>query len=293
MRPLGAGDRRLDRGEVELEDLGELRVGVAVATEQPLLLRVALDEVHAVASAGQLQVAQGLVVHRPVRGGRTVLGTHVRERRPIRELERRAPVPEELDEPADHPVLAEHLREREDQVGRGGSRRERAPDPNAHDQRRRQEHRLAEHRRLRLDPAHPPPEDAEPVHHRRVGVRPDERVRKGETVLERDHLAQMLEVHLVADPRPGRNHPDAVERLLGPSEQRVPLAVAAILPLDVGLIRLGRPEEVHLDRVIDDEVDVHERVHLRGVAADARHRRAHRGEVDHGRDTREVLHQHA
>ena len=55
----------------------------------------------------------------------------------------------------------------------------------------------------------------------------------------------------------------------------------------------GDAEQVHLHRVVDDEVDVDERVHPRRIAAGPRHRRAHRREVDHRRDAREVLHQHA
>ena len=291
LRPLRSGDRGFDRGEVELDDLGEGRLGVAVATEQALLLRVALDEIDPVAPPGEPEVAQGLVVDRPVRGRGPVLGAHVRQRRAVRELERRAAVAEELHEPSDHPVLAEHLGERQDQVGRRRPGRERAANPNADDERRRQEHRLAEHRGLGLDPAHAPPEHAEPVHHRRVGVGPHQRVGERDAVLDRDHLAEVLEVHLVADPRAGRHHADAVERLLRPAQQRVPLAVAPVLPLDVRLVRRRRAEQVDLHRVIDDQVHVHQRRHPGRVAAGARHRRAHRGQIDDRGHAREVLHQ--
>ena len=44
---------------------------------------------------------------------------------------------------------------------------------------------LAEHGRLRLDPAHSPAEDAEAVDHRGVGVRAHERVREGHGLPER------------------------------------------------------------------------------------------------------------
>ena len=46
----------------------------------------------------------------------------------------------------------------------------------------RDEHRdrLAEHRRLGLDPADAPAEDAQAVNHRRVRVGPDQRVRVGQ-----------------------------------------------------------------------------------------------------------------
>ena len=42
---------------------------------------------------------------------------------------------------------------------------------------RRQEiNRLAQHPRLRLDAAHAPADDAQPVDHRRVGIRADQRI---------------------------------------------------------------------------------------------------------------------
>src|SRR4029450_11541715 len=101
--------RGLDRGEVELEDLGEGGLGFPVTAEQALLLRVTLDEVDPVAATRELQVAKRLPVDRPESGRGTGLRAHVRERGAIRELEGRAAVPEELDEPPDDAVVSEDL----------------------------------------------------------------------------------------------------------------------------------------------------------------------------------------
>ena len=57
--------------------------------------------------------------------------------------------------------------------------------------------------------------------------------------------------------------------------------------------RVGGAERVDLHRVVDDELDGLQRVDLLRVAAEPLHRVAHRGEVDHGGDAREVLQQHA
>ena len=51
--------------------------------------------------------------------------------------------------------------------------------PEAQDLRQEHRDRLAEHRRLGLDPAHAPAQDAEAVHHRRVRVGPDQGVGVG------------------------------------------------------------------------------------------------------------------
>ena len=107
----------------------------------------------------------------------------------------------------------------------------------------RDEHRLrlTEERGLGLDPADAPAEDAEPVDHRRVAVRPDERVGVGGLALAgEDDAREVLEVHLVADARVGRDDAEVAERVLAPAEERVALAVAVELELRVLSERLRR-----------------------------------------------------
>ena len=286
-----AGERGFHRREVEVEDLGEHRVGIAVAAEEALLLRVALREVGGVAPTGEAQVADRLVVHREVRRGRAVLRAHVRERRAVGEGERGEAVAEELDELPHDAVAPEHLREHEDEVGRGRTRRERAARAHADHDGRRERHRLAEHRGLGLDAADAPAEDAEAVDHRRVRVRPDERVGERDAVAHRDDAREVLEVHLVADARAGRDDPQVLERGLRPPQERVALAVALVLARDVGLVGALDAEQVHLHRVVDDEVHRDERVDAGRVAARARDGGAHRGEVHDRRDAGVVLHE--
>ena len=59
-------------------------------------------------------------------------------------------------------------------------------------------------------------------------------------------------------PAPGGYDPDAVERLPRPAQERVPLPVAPVLEVDVARVRVGGPEQVHLDRVVDDQVGLDE-----------------------------------
>ena len=96
----------------------------------------------------------------------------------------------------------------------------------------------------------------------------------------------------MADPGRRRHHPEVVEGLLAPAQERVALAVSLVVALLVDLERLLVAEGVHLDRVVDDQVDVDQRVDRRRVAAEVLHRVAHRGQVDHRGDAGEVLHQH-
>ena len=97
----------------------------------------------------------------------------------------------------------------------------------------------------------------------------------------------------MADAGAGRHDGEVVERRLAPFQEPVALGVAPVFDLDVLGEGLRRAELVDDDRVVDDEVDRHERVDLARVAAEVLHRVAHGGKVDDGRHAGEVLHQHA
>ena len=78
LRTLRAGDRGLHRRKIQLHDLREAGLGVPVGAEQPLFLRVSLDQIDQVTATREGQVAKGLVVDREVCGGGPVFRTHVR-----------------------------------------------------------------------------------------------------------------------------------------------------------------------------------------------------------------------
>ena len=89
-----------------------------------------------------------------------------------------------------------------------------------------------------------------------------------------------------------RDDAEVAEGLLAPLEELVAFAVALEFHLGVALEGIGSGEEIHLDRVVDDQVDRHERVDLLRVAAQAGDRRAHGSQVHHRRDAGEILHDH-
>ena len=91
----------------------------------------------------------------------------------------------------------------------------------------------------------------------------------------------------------GRHDLKIVERVLTPAEEGVPLSIPRELELRVQLERVGAAEVVDLDGVIDHQLDGLQRVDPVRVAAETHDAVAHRGEIDHGRDAREVLQQHA
>ena len=175
------------------------------------------------APAGDLQVAKGLRVDREEGRRRAVLGAHVAEGRAVGNGEGRQPIATELDELVDHAVLAQHLGQREDEVGGGGSRSQRAREANADDDRWRQVGRLTQHRGLGLDPAHAPTQHPKAVDHCRVRVGPHQRV--GDRDLAAVQLADlhdlrdMFQIHLVADTHAWGHQREVVEGLLRPPQQ--------------------------------------------------------------------------
>ena len=87
---------------------------------QALRLGVRLDQRDLLlGAAGQPQVVDGLLVDREDRGGRAELGAHVADRGAVGQRHRRDALAVELDELADHAVLAQHLGDGQHQVGGG------------------------------------------------------------------------------------------------------------------------------------------------------------------------------
>ena len=110
----------------------------------------------------------------------------------------------------------------------------------------------------------------------------------------REHDArEVLDVDLMHDASVGRNDLEVVEGTLAPAEKRVALPVARELELGVQGKRVLPAEVVHLNRVIDDELDRLERVHAIRIPLQLDDRVPHRRQIDDTGHAREVLQQHA
>ena len=176
LRATRAGQRRFHRRQIEPDQVGVAQRGLRVMP-QALLLGVALHRVDEFGvAAGEAQVVQGDLVDREDRAGRAELRAHIRQRRPIGEWNRSDRRAGELHEAADDAVSAQHLRDRQHQIGRRDARPQFTHQLQADDRRDQSRHRQAEHRRLRLDPADTPAQHAQPVDHRGVRVGPDQGV---------------------------------------------------------------------------------------------------------------------
>src|SRR6185437_7093435 len=117
----GPGDRRHYGGQVEAELLGVPGLRRRVVP-QALRLRVGLDQGQLLlGAAGELEVVQGVLVDREDRAGGAELGRHVADGGPVGDRDRGHALAGELDELADHAVLAQHLGDREHEVGGSGA----------------------------------------------------------------------------------------------------------------------------------------------------------------------------
>ena len=245
-------------------------------------------------AAGEPQIVERHVVDREDGDRRTVLGTHVPERRAIRNREVLEPVPEELHELTHHAVPPQPFGNGEDEIGGRRALEHPAGETKPEDLRDQHRNRLAEHGGFCFDPADTPPDDTEAVDHGGVRVGTDQGIgiTQGGAIgrLPRhDDAGEVFEVDLVHDTGVGRHDPKVVERILPPSQKRVPLPVARELELGVQRERVRLAEVIDLHRVIDRL----ERVDAPWIAPESPHAVAHRRQIDHGRHAREVLQQHA
>ena len=306
LRALRPGHRRLDGGEFELEHVGEDRVRRGLGMEHALRLGVGEDERDAVRRArGVAHVADGVVVDREEAAGRAVFRRHVAERGAVGDRQAGDAGPEEFNELAHHAALAQQLRDGEDEIGGGDAFLELAVETHANHFRQHHRIRLAEHRRLGLDAADAPAQHGEAIDHGGVRIGADQRVGIGhlgrdrlvgelDLVLRGPHrLRQVFEIDLMADAGAGRHHAEILERALRPFQEPVALLVLLVFFLDVLLECAGIAEKIHRHRMVDDEINRHQRVDLLGIAAERLHGVAHRGKIDDGRNTGEILHQHA
>ena len=212
---------------------------------------------------------------------------------------------EKLHELSDHAEFAQHLRDRQHEIGRGDAFLQLPLELEADDVRQQHRQRLAKHAGFRLDTADAPAEHGKTIDHGRMRVGADQRIRisdlEGAGLLADRHLlllgphglCEIFEIDLVADAGAGRHHREIRERLLAPFQELVALLILLVFLDHVLGEGLVVAEEVHDHRVIDDEIDRHQRIDLLGVTAKSLHRVAHGGEIDHRRHTGEILHQHA
>src|SRR5438874_996742 len=95
------------------------------------------------------------------------------------------------------------------------------------------------------------------------------------------------------DANPRRDELESFESLLTPLKKLVTLAVALELHVQIEFQRARRTKEIDLHRVIDDQINRHERLDDLRVASEPLHTASHRREIDNQRNSGEVLQNNA
>src|SRR5581483_3732052 len=112
--------------------------------------------------------------------------------------------------------------------------------------------------------------------------------------IRQEHVHRLAEHHgFSLDAAHGRDDAEVAECFLSPLQKFIALAVALELDFRVALQSVGCGEEIHLNGVVNDEVNRYERIDLLRVAAEASDRGAHGGQIHDCGDAGEVLHNDA
>ena len=260
---------------------------------QALLLAIALHQVDVLGIApGQPQVIQRLLIHREKSHGRAIFGRHIGDGRAVGHRHRRKSLAKKFDEFIHDAMRPKNLRDHQHQIGGRRSLRQFSVQLKSHHLRHDHVNRLAEHASLGLDAAHAPAHHAQAVDHRRVRIGAHQGIGKCYAVSGHNNLREVFQIHLMNDPRLRRHDVEVVKRLLSPLEKFVPFPIALKFLLRVIRQRHVAAEIIHLHRVIDHQIDRHQRIDSSRISTSALHRGPHGGQIDHGRHAGQVLQNH-
>ena len=219
--PFGAGNCRNDCAHIQMQRVCVDRCVIRIAPK-PIFLSIGFDQCDPIFVAARVaQVAQGFTVNGEETAGRPIFGCHISNGRPVSQWQHVQTCTVEFDEFANNAKLAQHFHNLQHKVGAGGPFDHLAGQLKAHNFGDQHGYRLAQHRRLGLDPAHAPAQNGKAVDHGCMRVGPDERVRVGHffavlIFVRPNGLGQIFEVHLVANASARRHNPEVVKRALAP-----------------------------------------------------------------------------
>ena len=177
--------------------------------------------------------------------------------------------------------------QRQGQVGGGNSFTQAANEVNTDHVGDYHVQRLAEHGGGGFDAAHSPTQHAQPVDHGGVRIRTHQRIREGQhfavVVAGQHNLGQIFQVDLVDDTGGGWHDAQIFENSLPQVQELIALTVALVFFFHVALQRIGQAGAVHLNGVVDDQIDGQHGVDERRVSTQAGDSRTHGRQIhDHG-----------
>ena len=146
LRPLRPRQTGFHGREIEREQLRVLRLWSLLVMEEPLLARVGLNQRNLLlASAGEPQIAQRLLINRKNPASCPILRRHIRNRSPIRQRQITQSRPEVLNKLPDNAMLAQHLRNRQHEIGSSSALAQPPGQLHTNNQRNQHRDRLPQH----------------------------------------------------------------------------------------------------------------------------------------------------
>ena len=296
LRPFGSGDCRNDRSHVQRQRVC-VNGCVIGAAPQAIFLGIGFDKRDAILVAATLtQIAQRLVVDREKATCCAIFRRHVGNRCAIGQRQAIKTFAVKLDKFTDDAFFTQHGHDFKNQIGRGCPFDHRAGHFKSHDLGNQHRDRLAQHGGFGLDPANTPAKHCKTVDHRRVTVRPNQRVginHLGPVLVfaAPDGLRQVFKVDLMADPCSRRNDAEIVKGALTPFQEGVAFQIAFIFPVHVQLKGPRIAEIVDHHAMVDHQIHRAKRVDLFRIPAKRDNPVPHRCQIDNRRNAGEVLHQ--
>ena len=273
LRTLGASQSRDDVIKVQLQHGGVGFLRCIIPAPEALGLRVGFNACHGgVFAPRKAEVVEGALVNRKEAAGGAVLGRHVGDGGAVGQRKGLHANTKELDKLSDHAVLTKHLNNAQRHVGGGHAGLQTAGQANAYNVGSEHVDRLAKHDGLGLNAAHTPSKDTQAVDHGRVGIGTHQGIGQPNAVLLAGHAGEEFEVDLVNDAARGRNSLEVRKGLLAPLEEGVAFHVAVVFDVEVHVegVTAGAGN-IHLHRMVDDQIHGHLGVDLFGVAAHLHH----------------------
>ena len=142
-------------------------------------------------ASGTDHIAQRLFIHGEEANRSAILRRHVANGGAVSQAQLGKARSVEFDKFAHHALFAQHLRDRQHQVGGGGAIGQRAGQFKANHLGQQHVNRLPQHDGFGLNTAHTPAQHAQSVNHRGVAIGPHQRIGigNGRTVVGRAHDA--------------------------------------------------------------------------------------------------------
>ena len=173
-------------------------------------------------------------------------------------------IPREFHKRPHNTVLSQCLSDGEHEIGGGHACAQLSLQMTSHHLWQCHRQGQSQHRRLCLNAAHAPAQNAQTIHHRGMAIRAQHTVGikplLAAFVTHHHQLCQVLQIHLMTNTTARGNQTHIGKGLLSPFQKAIPLAVAFKFSLLIDFLCLVRGKSIHTDRMIHHHIQRNDRI---------------------------------